>query len=245
MKLTVENLCKKIKDRVILDNINLNLESGNVYGFVGRNGSGKTMLFRAVSGLINIDSGKVMLDEKELHKDMQVLPDMGIILENAGLYSEFTGRKNLQILADIRKKITPEEVDKAIEKVGLDPSDRRTYRKYSLGMKQRIILAQAIMEHPSILFLDEPTTYLDIRYQLDILRLVKKLNREYGITIVMVLHEINQAIHFSDEVIGLKDGKVLVQGDPKDVITTESISELYDVHLNVADIDGQKFVLTV
>ena len=71
MKLTVENLCKKIKDRVILDNINLNLESGNVYGFVGRNGSGKTMLFRAVSGLINIDSGKVMLDEKELHKDMQ------------------------------------------------------------------------------------------------------------------------------------------------------------------------------
>ena len=127
-------------------------ESGNVYGFVGRNGSGKTMLFRAVSGLINIDSGKVMLDEKELHKDMQVLPDMGIILENAGLYSEFTGKKNLQILADIRKKITPEEVDKAIERVGLDPSDRRTYRKYSLGMKQRIILAQAIMEHPSILF---------------------------------------------------------------------------------------------
>ena len=160
MKLTVENLCKKIKDRVILDNINLNLESGNVYGFVGRNGSGKTMLFRAVSGLINIDSGKVMLDEKELHKDMQVLPDMGIILENAGLYSEFTGRKNLQILADIRKKITPEEVDKAIERVGLDPNDKRTYRKYSLGMKQRIILAQAIMEHPSILFLDEPTNAL-------------------------------------------------------------------------------------
>lgn len=152
MKLTVVNLCKKIKDRVILDNINLNLESGNVYGFVGRNGSGKTMLFRAVSGLINIDSGKVMLDEKELHKDMQVLPDMGIILENAGLYSEFTGRKNLQILADIRKKITPEEVDKAIERVGLDPGDKRTYRKYSLGMKQRIVLAQAIMEHPSILF---------------------------------------------------------------------------------------------
>ena len=160
MKLTVVNLCKKIKDRVILDNINLNLESGNVYGFVERNGSGKTMLFRAVSGLINIDSGKVMLDEKELHKDMQVLPDMGIILENAGLYSEFTGRKNLQILADIRKKITPEEVDKAIEKVGLDPNDKRTYRKYSLGMKQRIVLAQAIMEHPSILFLDEPTNAL-------------------------------------------------------------------------------------
>lgn len=113
------------------------------------------------------------------------------------------------------------------------------------GQRQRVFIAMALAQNTKILFLDEPTTYLDIRYQLDILRLVKKLNREYGITIVMVLHEINQAIHFSDEVIGLKDGKVLVQGDPKDVITTESISELYDVHLNVADIDGQKFVLTV
>ena len=211
MKLTVENLCKKIKDRVILDNINLNLESGNVYGFVGRNGSGKTMLFRAVSGLINIDSGKVMLDEKELHKDMQVLPDMGIILENAGLYSEFTGRKNLQILADIRKKITPEEVDKAIEKVGLDPSDRRTYRKYSLGMKQRIILAQAIMEHPSILFLDETTNALDEDGVKKIRRIVAE-EKERGSIVLLASHNKEDIEMLADKVYYMVDGRIRDKG---------------------------------
>ena len=207
MKLTVENLCKKIKDRVILDNINLNLESGNVYGFVGRNGSGKTMLFRAVSGLINIDSGKVMLDEKELHKDMQVLPDMGIILENAGLYSEFTGRKNLQILAGIRKKITPEEVDKAIERVGLDPDDKRTYRKYSLGMKQRIVLAQAIMEHPSILFLDEPTNALDEDGVNRIRRIVAE-EKERGSIVLLASHNKEDIEMLADKVYYMEDGKI-------------------------------------
>lgn len=207
MKLTVENLCKKIKDRVILDNINLNLESGNVYGFVGRNGSGKTMLFRAVSGLINIDSGKVMLDEKELHKDMQVLPDMGIILENAGLYSEFTGRKNLQILAGIRKKITPEEVDKAIERVGLDPDDRRTYRKYSLGMKQRIVLAQAIMEHPSILFLDEPTNALDEDGVNRIRRIVAE-EKERGSIVLLASHNKEDIEMLADKVYYMVDGRI-------------------------------------
>lgn len=207
MKLTVENLCKKIKDKVILDNINLNLESGNVYGFVGRNGSGKTMLFRAVSGLINIDSGKVMLDEKELHKDMQVLPDMGIILENAGLYSEFTGRKNLQILAGIRKKITPEEVDKAIERVGLDPDDRRTYRKYSLGMKQRIVLAQAIMEHPSILFLDEPTNALDEDGVNRIRRIVAE-EKERGSIVLLASHNKEDIEMLADKVYYMVDGRI-------------------------------------
>lgn len=207
MKLTVENLCKKIKDRVILDNINLNLESGNVYGFVGRNGSGKTMLFRAVSGLINIDSGKVMLDEKELHKDMQVLLDMGIILENAGLYSEFTGRKNLQILAGIRKKITPEEVDKAIERVGLDPDDRRTYRKYSLGMKQRIVLAQAIMEHPSILFLDEPTNALDEDGVNRIRRIVAE-EKERGSIVLLASHNKEDIEMLADKVYYMVDGRI-------------------------------------
>lgn len=211
MKLTVENLCKKIKDRVILDNINLNLESGNVYGFVGRNGSGKTMLFRAVSGLINIDSGKVMLDEKELHKDMQVLPDMGIILENAGLYSEFTGRKNLQILADIRKKITPEEVDKAIERVGLDPNDKRTYRKYSLGMKQRIILAQAIMEHPSILFLDEPTNALDEDGEKKIRNIVAE-EKERGSIVLLASHNKEDIEMLADKVYYMVDGRIRDKG---------------------------------
>ena len=103
----------------------------------------------------------------------------------------------------------------------------------------------ALAQNTKILFLDEPTTYLDIRYQIEILQLVQKLNREYGITIIMVLHDINQAITYSDYVIGLKDGQVLVEGDPEEVITAESIRELYGIELGVTKVDGRKFVLAV
>ena len=102
----------------------------------------------------------------------------------------------------------------------------------------------ALAQNTKLLFLDEPTTYLDIRYQLEILELVKKLNREFGITIVMVLHEINQAIRFSDVIIGLKDGDVLAQGNPEEIMTSELLEQLYGVKLGVTEIDGHKYVLT-
>ena len=114
MKLIAENVTKKIKDKIILNKINLTLESGTVYGFVGRNGSGKTMLFRALSGLMKIDEGTISFNEKILHKDMAVLPNMGIVLENAGLYPEYTGFKNLKLLAKINNKISDEEIKKEV-----------------------------------------------------------------------------------------------------------------------------------
>ncbi len=207
MKLTVENLSKKIKDKTILNNINLELESGNVYGFVGRNGCGKTMLFRAVSGLINIDSGKVILDGKELHVDMQILPDMGIILENAGLYTEFTGKKNLEILSKIRNKISSEDIDDAIRRVGLDPDDKRTVRKYSLGMKQRIALAQAIMEHPSIIILDEPTNALDEDGVKKIRQIIME-EKERGSMILLASHNREDIEQLADKVFYMVDGEI-------------------------------------
>ena len=102
----------------------------------------------------------------------------------------------------------------------------------------------ALAQNTKILFLDEPTTYLDIRYQIEILKLIRTLNREYGITIIMVLHDINQAISYSDEIIGLKDGSVIVKGTPQEAVTTESIRELYGIELKVTAIDGKKIVLT-
>lgn len=207
MKLTVENLSKKIKDKTILNNINLELESGNVYGFVGRNGCGKTMLFRAISGLINIDSGKVILDGKELHVDMQILPDMGIILENAGLYTEFTGKKNLEILSKIRNKISSEDIDDAIRRVGLDPDDKRTVRKYSLGMKQRIALAQAIMEHPSIIILDEPTNALDEDGVKKIRQIIME-EKERGSMILLASHNREDIEQLADKVFYMVDGEI-------------------------------------
>ena len=207
MKLTVENLSKKIKDKTILNNINLELERGNVYGFVGRNGCGKTMLFRAVSGLIIIDSGKVILHGKELHVDMQILPDMGIILENAGLYTEFTGKKNLEILSKIRNKISPEDIADAMKRVGLDPDDKRTVRKYSLGMKQRIALAQAIMEHPSIIILDEPTNALDEDGVKKIRQIIME-EKERGSMILLASHNREDIEQLADKVFYMVDGEI-------------------------------------
>ena len=121
----------------------------------------------------------------------------------------------------------------------------REISRLSGGQRQRVWIAMALCQGTRTLFLDEPTTYLDIRYQIEILQLVRKLNREYGITIIMVLHDINQAIAYSDNIIGLKDGVVLVEGEPKEVITEETIHRLYGIELGVTCIDGQKFVLAV
>lgn len=161
MKLAAEKVCKTIRNAEILRDVDLELEGGTIYGFVGRNGSGKTMLFRALSGLMGLTSGQVTLDGKLLHRDFSVLPSLGIVLEHVGLYPGLTGVENLRYLAKLTGKIGTAEIRTAIERVGLDPDDRRTYRKYSLGMKQRLAIAQAVMEAPDVIMLDEPTNGLD------------------------------------------------------------------------------------
>jgi len=160
MKIEIKNLSKKIKNNIILNDINVSFESGKVYGIVGRNGSGKTMLFRAMSGLMNAD-GEVWLDDKLLGKDMRVLPNLGLIIENTQMYPEFSAYKNLKILADLNKKIGKKEIEETITRVGLSVDDKRSISKYSLGMKQKLAIAQAIMEKPDIMLLDEPTNGLD------------------------------------------------------------------------------------
>ena len=161
MELIAENVNKTIDKKIILNDVSLKLRSGMIYGFVGRNGSGKTMLFRALSGLMSIDSGTVSLDGKVLHKDFDVLPDLGIMIENAGLYPQLSGFDNLKRLSSIRKKAADDTIREYIRTVGLDPDDKRPFRKYSLGMKQRLVFAQAIFEDQKILMLDEPTNAMD------------------------------------------------------------------------------------
>ena len=207
MILEVKDLNKKIKGKTILEDVNLSLTDGKVYGFVGPNGSGKTMLFRALSGLMDIDSGEVSLDGKILHKDFNILPDLGIVIENAGLYPELSGFDNLKLLSGIKKKIDDKQIRDVIEKVGLDPADKRPFRKYSLGMKQRIVLAQAIMEDPKILFLDEPTNALD-EDGVDMIRKIVLDMKKTGVIILIASHNKEDISILVDEVYRIKEGKI-------------------------------------
>ena len=113
------------------------------------------------------------------------------------------------------------------------------------GQKQRVWIAMALAQDTKVLFLDEPTTYLDIRYQLQILKLIRQLNREYGITIVMVLHDINQSLYYSDEIVAMKDGKMIAHGLPEEILTSELVKEVYDVELDIRSVDGKPFVIPV
>ncbi len=208
MQIVVDNIVKTIKKKIILNNISLQLESGNIYGFVGRNGCGKTMLFRAISGLMHIDSGKIKVDEKILHKDMPIIQNMGIIIENAGLYDEFTGYKNLQMLSKINNKISNEDIKKSLSDVGLNPDDKRTVKKYSLGMKQRLIIAQAIMEKPDILMLDEPTNALDEK-GVDIVREIILREKKRGALILLASHNKEDISILTDRVYILENGRIV------------------------------------
>ena len=216
----------------ILKDISLMIKEGKITTIMGANGCGKSTLFSLMTKNLNPNRGKVFLHGKNIKnlKLNEFARKVSIVHQYNQAADDITverlisyGRTPYMKLMGGKSEEDEKLIDHAIEVTGLEEFRNRELSQLSGGQRQRVFIAMALAQNTKILFLDEPTTYLDIRYQLDI----------------------NQAIHFSDEVIGLKDGKVLVQGDPKDVITTESISELYDVHLNVADIDGQKFVLTV
>ncbi len=183
----VRDYTKVLKKREILKHINLQLEEGGIYGLYGHNGSGKSMLMRAIAGLMLPTSGSVFVFGKEVGRDVTFPPDMGLIIENVGFWPHYTGFENLQALASIRRKIGPQEIRAAITRVGLDPDDPRPYRKYSLGMKQRLGIAQAVMESPRLLMLDEPTNALDE----DGIALVRQIVREEnarGATVLLASH---------------------------------------------------------
>ena len=210
MELIADKIWKRIRGKVILEDISLHMESGNIYGFVGRNGSGKTMLLRALSGLMSTDSGVITWDKKVLRQDFSVLPNLGIILENAGLYPNLTGMENLTYLANLTGKINQEEIRQSIYRVGLDPEDKRTYGKYSLGMKQRLAIAQAIMEHPDVIMLDEPTNGLD-EYGVDEIRQVILEEKERGALILLASHNSEDIRILVDHLYRIDGGRISKQ----------------------------------
>lgn len=203
----VENYTKVIKGKTILDNVNYTFENGMIYGLYERNGSGKTMLLRAIAGLIFPTQGRVMFDDKELHKDISFPPSVGIIIENTNMFPQYDAFTNLKILAKIKGIATDDDIREAIRTVGLDPESKDKVKTYSLGMKQKLAIAQAIFESPDLLLLDEPTNALDEKSIEDIRKvLIDKKNE--GKTIIIASHNKEDLQILSDVTLHVESGAI-------------------------------------
>lgn len=206
MKIEIVNATKRINKALILDDVNLTFESGRVYGLFGPNGSGKTMLMRLIAGLILPSSGTVSLDGKILGKDMDFFGSMGVLIETPAFLPGLTGLQNLRLLARIRQCIDEASIAQTLKEVGLDPMDKRKFRKYSLGMKQRLGIAAAIMEKPDIILLDEPTNALDQSGVDEICALIQR-EKVRGALILMACHEMSVLKSACDEIIHVSEGR--------------------------------------
>ena len=207
-KIVIKGLNKKIKGSPVLTDINLEFNGGKVYGLKGKNGSGKTMLMRAVSGLITADSGTVTINGEVLGKQISFPRSIGVLIENPAFISNYTGFKNLSVLASIQKRIGVDRIRQTLEEVGLDPDDKRTYRKYSLGMKQRLGIAAAVMEYPDIIILDEPVNALDESGAMLVREILRKA-RERGAIIILACHDREELEFLSDVIYEISDGRIV------------------------------------
>ena len=207
MKLELQHVTKVIRRITVLNDVNLTLESGTIYGLRGINGSGKTMLMRLIAGLIRPTRGEVFLDGKQLGKDLSFPPDMGMLIENPAFLDGYTAAQNLRLLAGIRKKVGEERIREVLEQVGLGYEDKRKYRQFSLGMKQRLGIAGAVLEHPQLLLIDEPTNALDT----DGVEMVQELlleEKKRGALIVLACHDFSILQSLSDVLYSVKEGRV-------------------------------------
>ena len=192
----------------ILDDINLNIKKGEFVVITGKSGSGKTMLLRAVSGLIRPTKGSVIVDGKYLHKDISFPQDMGIIIEKPDLLNYLTGFENLSFLAKINNKISKDEIENWMKKFSLDPKSKQVLKKYSLGMKQKIGIIQAIMEDQQLLVLDEPFNALD-QDTVEMLRVLLKKYKDDGKLIIITSHHSEDIDILCDEIIFIEEGKLI------------------------------------
>lgn len=201
----ITNLCKSFKETKVLNDITIKIKKGNIIGIIGRNGSGKTVLFKCICGLVSPTKGTVKINNKILGKDMDIPDNIGAIIETPGFLPNYSGFKNLKFLAMIKNQINNEHIRDTIKLVGLDPDSKKHVGKYSLGMRQRLGIAQAIMEDPDVLILDEPMNGLDNEGVKDMRKLFLSL-KEQGKTILLASHNKEDIEVLCDEVYMMDKG---------------------------------------
>ena len=214
-QIEIKNVTKIIKHNTVIDNVSLTVNSGKITGLKGVNGSGKTMLMRLVSGLILPTSGEIIIDGETLGKDITFPRSIGTLIENPAFLDNYSGFQNLKLLASIQGKISDEEIREAIIAVELNPDDKKKFRKYSLGMKQRLGIAAAVMEHPDIIILDEPTNALDSDGVQMVKRILQK-EKERGALILISCHDLDVLKELSDVIYLMNVGRVSSYADKED-----------------------------
>ncbi|HIT89401.1 MAG TPA: ABC transporter ATP-binding protein [Candidatus Merdenecus merdavium] len=249
----VKDISFSYGDHNVLNHVSFSVKEKKITTIMGANGCGKTTLFNVMTRNLKDKKGSITLKGKEIetYKLKEFAREVAIVHQYNTAWSDTTVEKLVSLGRVPYMKLGRGQTDEdesavqwAMEVTGVKEYKDQPLDSLSGGQKQRAWIAMAIAQKTKILFLDEPTTYLDIRYQIEILHLIKKLNEEYGITIIMILHDINQAMMYSDYIIGLKDGQAMVQGVPKEALTKENIRMLYGVDLEVGEVNGKKVVLT-
>ena len=208
MKIEMKNVTKIIDKNLILDNLSLCLEGGKIYGISGKNGCGKTMFMRMVAGLIYPTKGEVVINDRILGKDLDFPESIGLLLENPTFLGGYTGLENLELLAMLDDRAAKSDLKELLSEVGLNPSDKRKYSKYSLGMKQRLGIAAAVMGSPDIILLDEPINAIDAQGVEEIKKLVKKLVSKDRI-IIVACHDKEELEYLADEIIYMAKGRII------------------------------------
>lgn len=223
MYLEIKNICKTIGSAEILKHINLEMERGKIYGLRGKNGSGKTMLMRTICGLILPTEGEIVIDGETLGKDISFPRSIGALIENPGFIADYSGMKNLEVLASIQNHVKKDEIAACMEELGLDPNDKKKFKKYSLGMKQKLGIIAAVMENPDIIVLDEPLNALDEK-TVNTVKEILLRHKARGALIIISCHDREELEFLSDEIFCIEAGEITgsytVGEQPKEENTT-------------------------
>ena len=207
MYLEIKNITKVIDGTKVLDSITLSMERGKIYGLRGRNGSGKTMIMKAICGLIRVKEGEIWIDGELLGKKYDFPKSIGALIETPGFVENYSGYSNLKMLADMKGFIGKNEIETIMERVGLDPKEKKKVKKYSLGMRQKLGIAAALMEHPELIVLDEPTNALD-EESVQVLHCLLQEEKERGALIIIASHDEEELKRLCDEIYIVNAGKV-------------------------------------